>query len=138
MSETQKTNERPTHTFTTTNGHKIVLKDYITGREEDEIQRIFLSNMEMKQTVGGGAKGTENLQQEVSGISGETQLQAEYKTIEMVVFSVNGNTEDLLDAVLDLPSKDKKEVAEKTNQIVSPTEVDNNGENKTTENEKKR
>ena len=40
--------ERPTKEFTTTNGHKIVVKEYITGREANQIQSSYLKDANVK------------------------------------------------------------------------------------------
>jgi len=128
MSDESQQQERPTHTITTSNGYKIELKDWITGREEDEIQKVYLDAIEMKQKQGvaQGQKGSENaarnqqqMEQEITGMKGSLQIDAERKAMEMVVVSVDGQTDKIVDNILDLPRKDKNEVKDEVNRITS-------------------
>ena len=79
--------------------HKVVLKTYITGREFNAIQDIYLSSAKLDM-VGKDMKST---------FDASIQTKATEKTIEMVVVSVDGNTK-VLDAVLDLPVNEYDQV----------------------------
>jgi len=107
-------NTRPTKEITTTGGHKVVYKTYLTGREANEIQKVMLKNVTME------LKGKEP---SVSGFNGASIAELSDKTIELMVVSVDGSATNVLDALLDLPNKDyleakemiDKEIAEKKN-----------------------
>ena len=103
--------ERQTKEITTKGGHKIVFKEWITGREKRQITDIFLRDIEMKQKGG---------EQEFVGLKGSVAAEAEEKAIEIVVISVDGKTEKVVDAVLDLPSNDYDEVNAAINEITQP------------------
>lgn len=111
MSNEAQTNERTTKTITTTGGHKVVIKDFITGREKREITNIYLRDMEMKQ------KGGES---ELSGLKGTVASEAEDKAIELIVVSVNDSEKKVLEKVLNLPSEDYDEVVEAINEVTEP------------------
>ena len=87
-------NEQETKVITTPSGKEVVLKAWITGRDKRSIQSIYADNM----VIGEDNK--------ISGIKAATINEAKDKTIELVVISVGGSSENILDAVLDLPSKD--------------------------------
>lgn len=89
--------KRETKEITTPSGHKVVLNSYITGREKRAITNVFLEKAEM--TMVGNTPN-------ISGIKGDVANLAEDKTIEIMVVSVDGSTDGILDKVLNLPAKD--------------------------------
>lgn len=91
--------ERSTKKIETPSGFQVEVQEYITGREAREIQNIFLSSMEMK--IGSDGKPDTS-----SPIKPEVISKAQDKTIELLVVSVNGNKENVLKQVLDLPKAD--------------------------------
>lgn len=78
-------------------GHKLVVLTYITGRELREAQRTLMERLELVQ-------GSNGSKPEVSGIKGDLILIQQNKYIELIVKSIDGKTENILDTVLDLPS----------------------------------
>ena len=88
----------------TKNGSEAELKDFITGREFRAIRNLFFSAMK--------SKGNDVVDFEL-----DATLEAEEKTIEMIVVSLNGSKEDVLNKVLDLPREDYEEIMEKVNEI---------------------
>lgn len=87
-----------TKTFTTTHGHKIEVKTFVTGRQ-------------VQQFTDGIA----------DDITKEKRNQAiSNKSIEILVVSVDDSKENILDTVLDLPFDDYKEILETVNAIVDP------------------
>ncbi|MCK4686647.1 MAG: hypothetical protein KAT66_00795 [Candidatus Lokiarchaeota archaeon] len=90
--------KRETKEITTPIGkHKVILKSYITVKEEREIKSIFLDGMRL----------------ETNGITSKTQKidarklteDAENKSIEMVVVSIDGKT-NVVEIILEMHSKD--------------------------------
>lgn len=102
--------DRETITIETPSGkHKIVLKAWITGREKRELRKPFLN--EVKINVG----------QETAQVSefnaGEIVEQVENKAIEIIVVSVDGQTENKLDLILDMKDEDYDFVVAEINKI---------------------
>jgi hypothetical protein len=103
--------ERETKTFTTKGGHEIVHKTYVTGRESNEIQKVLLKDVKIE--AGMGTK----LSPFMSGFSAASITELNNKTIEILVVSVDGKKENVLDIVLDLPNTDYSEVVTALNEI---------------------
>lgn len=107
--------ERETKNIQTPNKHEVVIKTYITGREKREIQNIFLNEVEMN-VVGKQANMT--------NIKGDLVARAEEKTIELLVVSVDGKTENIVDLVLDLNSEDSDFITDAINEMTSKKKED--------------
>lgn len=92
--------DRETKTIETPiNGHKVVIREWITGRERRELRRPFTEHMKVKSDRTGKAKvDLEN--------TGKIIEQVEDNLIKMVVESVDGKEEGVLDAILDMREKD--------------------------------
>jgi len=88
--------ERELKKITTPIGKNVIeLKSWLTGREKREIMSVFLSD-----TPIGKEKELE--------IKGNKMIEAQNKTIEMVVASIDGEKEpkNILNKILDLRSDD--------------------------------
>lgn len=101
-------NTRETKTFTTTGGHVIEHKTYITGREMNEIQKVLLKNVKVD-VKGAG--------QDVTGFEASSITELNNKTLEVVVVSVDGKKENVIDTLLDLPNSEYAEVIAKINEV---------------------
>ncbi len=89
--------------------HDVVLKAWITGREKRELRNVFLSKM------GLGGKG------EMKENPADITDAAENKAIETIVISVNGKTEKIIDAILDMKGPDYEFVIKEINGISKET-----------------
>jgi hypothetical protein len=98
--------DRQTKDLTTPNNHKVVIKTYITGREERAIRNVYLENIDVT------GQGT------IKDIKADLVGKAENKAIEVLVVSVDGKTENLVDVVLDLRKEDYDFVIENINEII--------------------
>jgi hypothetical protein len=87
----------------------IEFKDYITGRDEEDIQRPITS---VKFQIGVKGEGSGEIN------AGEAIEKSKHIAIQRVVLSVNGKTENVLDAVLDLHKDDYKFVMEEVDKVV--------------------
>jgi hypothetical protein len=76
---------------------KVELKCWLTGRDRRAIDSIFYGDLEI------GIKGNAP---EIGGIKGGLYNKAQDKAIEIMVVSVNGNNEDVLNKVLDMKDED--------------------------------
>ena len=95
-------NQRETKVLETSGGCEIIVNTYITGRELRKIQEVFFDEMQLKQVGKKSEVGTT--------MKGEQIRIAEDRAIEAVVKSVNGETDDIVNSVLDLPAIDFGEV----------------------------
>jgi len=91
--------DRETKTIITpVDKHKVVLRAWITGREQEDIQRPLMECMKMSvkaETPEIEARDAVSALEEVK-----------HKKIETIVVSVNGSEEKILDLVLDMRSID--------------------------------
>lgn len=99
-------------------GNKFVLLSYTTGREMREIQT------EMFGKVDVDAAG----KVDVATLKGKADIifMQPDKYLELVVKSVNGSTEDILNTVLNLPSSVYNELLEKVTEIAEGKETATN------------
>lgn len=85
--------ERETKTITTSGGHTVVFKSYLTGKENNEIKAELFKGVQMQGDAGEKPK-----------IPLANVLPFERKQLEAVVVSFDGSTDGALDALENLPS----------------------------------
>lgn len=90
--------------------HKVVLKAYITGREKRDMKNIYFKGVEFEMD-GVKTKSNKMDMQKMTE-------NAENKTIEVIVVSVNGKPE-VVNAILDMKSKDFDFVIAEINEITN-------------------
>lgn len=88
--------------------HKVVLKTYLTVRENREIRDILLKNVKL---------GVDDGEAKIDTIPPEIISQIEDKTIEMVIFSFDDDKEKILDKVLELRSGEFTELMTEVNKV---------------------
>jgi hypothetical protein len=93
---------RETKKITTKGKFEVELKTYISGGESREISNVFLEGMKFQMDSTGQAKSNE--------MSASLGSKAQDKAIELLVVSVNGKKENVLNSVLDMPKSDFDEV----------------------------
>lgn len=96
----------------TKSGVEVEIKTYITLGEAREIQAVFMENVEIGIDEAGKPKMT--------GMKGSVANKAQDKAIEVLVASVNGKTENVLQGILDLPDEDGKEILNELDKIQNP------------------
>ena len=84
--------ERKTKTLQTPLGKELVLKEYVTARERNELRSILLGNMKFD------TEGKEIGQAELSG---NTLELSERKMIEVIITSYDGSAENIAERLLD-------------------------------------
>ncbi|KAA0004647.1 MAG: hypothetical protein FE038_02080 [Thermoplasmata archaeon] len=105
--------ERETHTITTPVGkQKIELLSWITGKEKRELRNVFLKRMNFK--MSGAEAQTDQ-------IDGSVIEEAENKAIEIVVVSIDGSKEKILEKVLSMRDKDYDFVITEINKVTGGT-----------------
>lgn len=102
-------NSRDTKKIRTISGFDVELYTYITGREAREISNVFLEGMTFQVDATGQTKTNE--------MSAGIASKAQDKAIELLVVSVNGDKENVLQKVLDLPKADFDEVLKEVDVI---------------------
>lgn len=89
-----------THKITTPNGsQEIEIKSWITGREAEHIDELQYEAIAVKANIGG-TPDIESI--DLKKIISETN----HRKIETFIVSIDGKTEDILDAVLDMHEDD--------------------------------
>lgn len=96
--------------------HTLVVHTFITGREARDIEGSMMDKLEMSQSTD---KGTE-----ITGFKGSQLKERQDMQIKAVVVSFNEVTETakVLDAILDLPSKESEEIMNVVKEIADPKE----------------
>lgn len=89
--------------------HTLVIKTYATGREANEIEQVLLSGA--KVNMIGGAMAVESF-------SPSIQQDANRKAVELLVVSLDGDANSVLERVLDLPNALYLEVIEALNEAL--------------------
>jgi hypothetical protein len=101
--------ERKTITFTTQNGLQVELKEYITGGEYEEWQKVILKGMQVDTSDPRSSK-----------IDATVSIEQLHKAIELIVVSIDGNNQDILNQVKELPRDDYQSIVNRVQEIVSP------------------
>jgi len=94
--------ERETKIITTpVDGHKVELKSYIIGRELEEIDDVLYEEMKMSAIVEGQKRGAN-----IDFNNARFIRKQLHKAIEILVVSVDGSKENVLDKVLNMKKDD--------------------------------
>ena len=94
---------RTTKEFKTSRGTAIVSKDYITGREFNQIQKCYFDGAKMNFQDGEAV---------IDEFDSDISIKATETMVEVLVMSVNGVKEGVKDLVLDLEKSEYDEVIE--------------------------
>lgn len=100
---------RETQTIITPQGnHTVVLKTYLTGREKRALQNALLNT---------GTLQFNTVTKKIEGITGEIADKEQDTLIAMLIESVDGKTEGILDMVLDMRGIDYEFIVAKINEV---------------------
>ena len=89
---------------------KIAIKTWITAREDQEIQGVMFKAMKMNPT---------GKDFNFEPIDGTCILDRERKSMEMLIASIDGKTENILETVLDMNKIDYDFIKEEIDKIVN-------------------
>lgn len=92
--------ERETKNVATSFGSKLIIKTYLTAREQRAIQNVYLENAEIDEL--GHPK--------IKANSADIVNQAEDALLSQYVVSLNDDSQNLLNRLLDLPNKEMDEI----------------------------
>jgi hypothetical protein len=95
--------QRETKKVKTKGGFEIEYYSYATGREYNQIQDIYLKDAKMTM-IGNDIK--------IDGFNPIAETEVNKKTIELLVVSLNGVAENIVDRIMDLPYHDYNEITE--------------------------
>lgn len=111
---TSEISTKPTTEYKLKSGnHTVVLRDYLTGREKRSIKNALWGGKNM--TIKDGKGESDPVPMEDMDASTD-------KTIELMVVSIDGSSENILDTVLDMHSNDYDELMDKIEEITKPVE----------------
>jgi hypothetical protein len=108
--------DRPTRQIKTSGEHTVVLHDYITGREQRQIQEVFLKNVEINRLSQSNGKTDAGM----SGFSAATVAEAQDLAFKLIIISMDGNSDDVVKRVLDLPAAEFEEIVAAVNEVTDP------------------
>lgn len=104
--------ERSTKIIKTPSGFEVVMKDYITGGEARAISNVFLEAVEMKVSATGG-------ENEISPIRADLANKSQDKVIEVLIISINGVKENIVNMFWDMPKEDCDFVLKELDEVQS-------------------
>jgi hypothetical protein len=108
---TQKA-DRPVKEVTIKDGLKIVLYEYLTGRDRRQIEGVYMGQSTVSRKTDQDKKTTV----EIGGVSGTVGSMMQDKTIELIVKEIHSGEEIItdrkavLDFILDLPENEYDDV----------------------------
>lgn len=88
--------------------HIVVIKTYCTGREYNAIELVYLT---------GANVSREGAEVVVKGFNPTVEQEASQKAIEMLVVSLDGDANDILNRILDLPHPQYLEVVQALGEV---------------------
>ncbi len=92
--------------------HILIVKTYITGREARDIESAFMDKLDLSQSQ---EKGTEIKSFKAGQLKEKQDMQ-----VKSVVVSFDGQKENVLDLILDLPVAESEEVMNVIRDIAEP------------------
>ena len=101
-----ETASRPTKELTTPNGHVVILKEYLTGREKRELTNIFFGNNLTLSPEGG-----------VEGLNAAAVNAAQDLAFKTVIVSIDGSAEKIVDTILDMHAEDYSAIVVAVNEV---------------------
>ena len=92
--------------------HTLIVNTYITGREARDIEGSMMDKIEMNQSTTNGM--------EITGFKASHLKDKQDLQVKAVIVSFNGSNENMLDKILDLPSKEREKIMEIARDIAEP------------------
>lgn len=111
--------DRDTYEFATPGNHKVLVNSYLTGREAAAIKGIMLSALKMSMN------DLEQKKVDMGGLTGDVLAAQERKTLEVLIISIDGVSDNPVEKLLDLPSTEYDAVLKEIEKIKNPTTPQN-------------
>ncbi len=106
---------RPTRDFETSGGHKIKIVTFATGRDFNAIQETYLEGAKVQMVAGTVA---------VDGFNVSADFKAKEKAIELFIVSIDDDTADIVNRVMDLPYNEVAEIHTELNELTSKKKLE--------------
>ena len=103
---------RPTKKFKTSNGHEVEINTYVTFGESKQISDVFLKGVNFELGSDGQPKFNE--------VNASVSNDAQNKAIETIVVSIDGITENIIEAMDNLPKQDGDEIVAEIDKVQNP------------------
>ncbi len=91
--------------------HTVIVNTYVTGREMRNIESAMMDKLEMSQKDGTP---------EITGFKGSMLSDRQDMQIKAVVVSVDGASENIIDAVLNLPATESEQIMDYVKELTEP------------------
>jgi hypothetical protein len=109
--------QRETKTFTTPGGKEFEINAYLTGRESLEIRAVLTSGI--KVSIDDISTGKQSMEEMPASLVTDQKM----KALSLILVSLEGNKENVLDRVLDLSESEYEFIAEKAEEVRVPLVV---------------
>jgi hypothetical protein len=106
--------ERETKQFTTPAGNTVVLRTYLTGKESNELKAIMYADLKIN--ASDAAEGKVSL----SDIPAAFMIAQESKAVQFLIVSVNGDTNEPVAKLEELPESEYNAVLAEVQKIRVP------------------
>lgn len=106
--------ETKTKTIKTSGGHEVVLKEEISAKEFILLRDVWLNNAKIT--------GSNPEDMSFAGVTGAMVKEHEQKSIGVVVISIDGNSDKILDQVLELSATDYQEIVAEVHKVTAGKE----------------
>lgn len=112
--------ERETKAFTTPGGHSFLLKSYLSGREAKQIEAVMYAAVKMDpENVMQLPDGRTKVK--INEVSADFVVDQEKKLVELLLVTLDGEAENAIDRLLDLPAAEYEAVKAEVDKITNPT-----------------
>lgn len=98
---------------------KVVLRGYVTGRIDAEVQAILSESIDIQSNIDEDSKTSGGTVR----FSATGQRKATQKAMELMLVSLDGDSTNVYERVLDLPVGDTDFITEKVNAITEASKV---------------
>lgn len=103
---------------TPVSGKKVILRGYATGRVRQEVQRVYLKGTKMDASMSDAQSG--KVTDGPVSFDPSVDIDATYKALELMVLSVDGTTDNVLDRILDMHEDDFVFVKGEVDKLTNP------------------
>jgi hypothetical protein len=103
--------ERETKTIKTSGDHEVVIYSSLTYGESRKISSVFLDGMNVSMEEG---------QAKIPEMNAGLSIQAQNKAIELLIVSIDGKKENLVEELEALPVADGQEIVKELDSIQNP------------------
>ena len=101
--------ENNTKIIKTPAGHEVVLKTEMTAREYRELKNMWIKDVVIT--------GSDPDSPKISGIRGSVVQEVENRALQIMIISIDGKSENCLEALLDFPVEDFDMVFDEVNKL---------------------